>query len=145
VTTTDLQAAVDHVLGLRGVETPCETCHGMGVRTYPSTAGWRHEVGGATSTKDVCDSCWGTGDAVRTGVNLRRLFAEEDARVAARAVSLLGESVGVGMDTMRPAVKELAKELDAMSKSKNKPRPPWFSLACEQVAKSLRNGLEASK
>jgi hypothetical protein len=134
--------ALSEVLRMRGVETPCETCHGMGVRAYPSTAGWRHEAGTAESTKDVCDYCWGTGDDYRKGANLRKMAAEEDARVAARAVSLLGESVGVGMETMRPAVVGLVKELEALAKTKNKPRPPWFSLACEQVAKVLKAGVE---
>jgi hypothetical protein len=140
--TADLQAAIDHVLRMRGVETPCETCHGMGVRTYPSTAGWRHEAGGAKSTKDVCDACWGSGDFHQRGVDLRKMAAEEDARVAARSVVLLGESVGVEMETMRPAVLALVKELESLSKTKNKPRPPWFSLACEQVAKVLKAGVK---
>lgn len=135
--------ALSEVLRMRCVEEPCTKCHGLGVRGYPSTATWRGGVGGSLITVDVCDACWGTGDADRTGVNLRRLFAEEDARVAARAVTLLGESVGVGMDTMRPAVAALVKELESLSKTKNKPRPPWFSLACEQVAKALKAGVEA--
>jgi hypothetical protein len=134
--------ALSEVLRMRGVETPCETCHGMGVRWYLGAFTWKDAGGGGDRRRDVCDSCWGTGDADRQGVNLRKMAAEEDARVAARAVSLLGESVGVGMDTMRPAVLALVKELDAMSKTKNKPRPPWFSLACEQVAKVLKAGVE---
>jgi hypothetical protein len=134
--------ALSEVLRLRGVEAPCEACHGMGAMWYPNTSTWRYTAGGG-STRDVCDSCWGTGDADRQGVNLRKMAAEEDARVAARSVVLLGESVGVEMETMRPAVLALVKELESLSKTKNKPRPPWFSLACEQVAKALRNGLEA--
>jgi hypothetical protein len=134
--------ALSEVLRMRHVEEPCTKCHGFGNKSYPTTATWRGGVGGQAITVDVCDACWGTGDAIRAGVNLRRLFAEEEARVAARAVSLLGESVGVGMETMRPAVVALVKELEALAKTKNKPRPPWFSLACEQVAKVLKAGVE---
>lgn len=143
MTTDTMQAAIDHVLRLRGVETPCESCHGMGVRAYPSTAGWRNWAGASKSTKDVCDACWGTGDAERHGDDLRRWTEEENARVAKRALTLLGETAGVGLATMRPAVETLAKELDVLSKAKSKPRPPWFSLVCEQVSKVLREGLEA--
>lgn len=141
--TDSLQAAIEQVLRLRHVEEPCTACHGLGNKAYGSTSTWRCGVGGSSITVDVCDSCWGTGDAIRTGVNLRRLFAEEESRIAERAVTLLGDKAGVGFSTMRTAVLAVAKELETLSKTRNKPRPPWFSLVCERVAKALRDGLEA--
>ena len=61
------------VLEMRGVEYLCEKCHGVGVRAYGNTSGWRGGIGGQVITSDTCDSCWGTGDEYRHGVNLRQL------------------------------------------------------------------------
>lgn len=53
------------VHALRGVQTPCPGCSGLGVKLYGSTATWRGGIGGAAMTNDVCDECWGSGDAER--------------------------------------------------------------------------------
>jgi hypothetical protein len=59
----------------RGVEDPCETCGGAGSRPYASTSTWRGGWGGSAITRDVCDSCWGSGDKGRPWVNLRHIYA----------------------------------------------------------------------
>lgn len=64
---------VERFLAWRGVDTPCRGCGGAGTRSYGSTATWRGGVGGQSMTSDVCDRCWGTGDADRHGTNLREL------------------------------------------------------------------------
>lgn len=51
------------ILEQRGVVERCSACIGLGVRAYGSTATWRGGVGGMTITSDVCDKCWGSGDA----------------------------------------------------------------------------------
>lgn len=56
---------------------PCRECDGLGRRIYGSSAGWRRGAAGQTVTCDVCDKCWGSGDAMRHGANLRAL---EDKR-----------------------------------------------------------------
>lgn len=145
MTPTDLQAAIDHVLRLRGVETPCETCHGLGTRTYSNGATWRGGMGTCMSEKDICDTCWGTGDAHRTGVNLRKQRDEETHRVAVAALYLYADKAGAGIGTMHAAVEAVAVELVAMTKTRNKVRPPWFSLVCESLAQSLRDGVDAAK
>lgn len=70
----DLKEHVDHVfkefLEYRGVEMPCGVCNGMGTRTYGSNTTWRGGIGGQVITLDVCNSCWGTGDKHRKGVDL---------------------------------------------------------------------------
>lgn len=73
----------------RGVETPCLRCGGSG-RCHRRTSG----MGPGLETMDVCESCWGTGDRLNTGADLRRLLQEEDARVAERAVHALAEAAG---------------------------------------------------
>lgn len=56
----------EQFLAQRGVEQPCEKCSGLGVRVYGSTATWHKDrIGGAAMTQDVCDECWGSGDAVK--------------------------------------------------------------------------------
>lgn len=47
----------------RGVVDPCARCRGWGVRWYGNTSTWRGGMGGARMTRDVCDACWGSGDA----------------------------------------------------------------------------------
>ena len=53
------------VASLRGVDTPCKECAGLGVKTYGSTATWRGGIGGQSLTSGVCDKCWGSGDEHR--------------------------------------------------------------------------------
>lgn len=124
-------------LDWRGVEIPCATCGGSGRRTYGSTATWRGGIGGARMTADVCDACWGTGDAGQRGVDLRALRAGEEARVAERAACLLAHSVGAGMGTTREAIREIASELERLARGR-KLRPRWFPNLCESLAKTLR-------
>lgn len=69
----------ERALEWRAVEDPCDSCGGSGVKTYGSTSTWRGGVGGQMVTTDVCDACWGRGDKVRTGANLREI----ESRVAA--------------------------------------------------------------
>ena len=71
----------------RNVDTPCAVCRGTGVRVYPSTATWAGGGGGQALTSDVCDACWGTGDKIKIGADLRamrsRLKITEEERDAA--------------------------------------------------------------
>lgn len=38
-------------------------CGGSGLKTYGTSGTWRSGSGGMTITQDVCDHCWGSGDA----------------------------------------------------------------------------------
>ncbi len=69
------------VMERRGVEYPCEKCHGIGVRAYGSTATWGGGIGGQAITSDTCDVCWGTGDYYKRGVNLRLLRSKSIGEV----------------------------------------------------------------
>ena len=59
----NIEQLVQHVVELRGIDTPCQTCAGLGTQIYPSTATWHGGMGGMTITQDVCSKCWGSGDA----------------------------------------------------------------------------------
>ena len=62
-------------LEMRGIETPCPECQGVGSKMYGSTATWQGGIGGAMMTASVCDSCWGSGDKNRKWTNLRRIMS----------------------------------------------------------------------
>ena len=75
----DADEAYFAMLRARGVDEPCDKCDGLGRFNYPNTGTWRASKGmvvGRAFTMDVCDACWGSGDAKRHGVDLRELEAE---------------------------------------------------------------------
>lgn len=55
----------------RGVENPCPRCGGLGKRSYADTTTWRGGCGGQEVTADICDKCWGSGEAAKPWTNLR--------------------------------------------------------------------------
>lgn len=72
------RASHRYMLEMRGIETPCAQCGGTGTRSYANSSTWRGGAGGQSITHDVCDACWGTGDAHRTGANLRLAGTKPD-------------------------------------------------------------------
>lgn len=69
----DSKEFYERFLEYRGIEKPCENCRGIGRKAYPSTSTWRGGMGGSMITFDVCDKCWGSGDANEKWVDLRKL------------------------------------------------------------------------
>ncbi len=57
----------------------CERCQGTGGITYGSTATWHGGIGGSAMTYDVCNKCWGSGNANRPWTNLKRVAAMQRA------------------------------------------------------------------
>lgn len=55
----------------------CARCGGSGCIVYGSTATWRGGIGGQAMTDDVCNQCWGSGNARRPWKNLKRVAAME--------------------------------------------------------------------
>lgn len=62
-------------LEYRGITTPCKKCNGTGSRLYPDITTWSHGIGGQLMTQDICDCCWGSGDADNPWTNLRKVNA----------------------------------------------------------------------
>lgn len=140
--TSQVQFLIENLRCRRNIEGDfCPKCNGWGVLTYPSTATWRGGIGGAAMTSDVCDACWGTGDASRSGADLRKLRNEEDARVARRAVSLITDSVAATAKSTRPALEALCAELDRLARGRKK-RPWFFREAAAAIARILRRSME---
>jgi len=102
-------------------------------------------------TWDVCDECWGSGDANRSWTDLRRLEAEESARVTARAATLLADSLGMSMSALKPAGLALAQELDKQSRRRKPPLGDGFweqqhwVIVCSGLAKLLREMANVDK
>lgn len=63
--------ALASFLSFRGITNPCAACVGAGSRVYGDTSTWRRRTGGAVMTRDVCDACWGSGDATKPWTDLR--------------------------------------------------------------------------
>jgi len=132
------------LLALRHINTPCSRCKGTGGYWYGSTSTWRKGVGGCAMTWDVCDACWGSGDAARHWTDLRALQAGEDERVNDEVWSYFAHGIGANLRGMVPALEAIAGELERMSKGR-KTRPEWFFDACKILGKRLRSGLEAGQ
>lgn len=61
----DRKKLFDEFVEMRNVQTPCPECGGTGVKNYPNTATYHRNISlaGQAFTADVCDECWGSGDA----------------------------------------------------------------------------------
>lgn len=136
--------ALAWMLERRGIERPCEWCQGFGQRGYASTATWRGGMGGAAMTSDVCDHCWGSGNADSPWTDLRRLRNEEDHRVHLRAGELLAQRCGAGLRTLLPGLDELCAELDKFERQRRK-RPYGFDTVVRCLAGVLRDMVAAKR
>lgn len=72
----------DRLLEWRGIsrdmgDTPCTRCHGSGRAMYGDSTTWRGGFGGQAITADVCDQCWGSGNAEKPWTNLRKVAHAE--------------------------------------------------------------------
>jgi hypothetical protein len=122
-------------LCLQGAGVACLVCRGTGTRTYSNTATWRGGMGGASTTSDVCDVCWGTGRTDKTGANLREMMKElEDAR---KDVSLkwLKERTGAGSNFHKPYFALIAKKIRGVKRWPSDDF--WLQRTVEVVAKAL--------
>lgn len=75
---TDRQFSYNDMLEWRGIsvlngDVPCPECGGSGVKAYGDTSTWQKGIGGQMITSDVCDNCWGSGNAKQPWTNLREL------------------------------------------------------------------------
>ena len=71
---------LERFLEWRGINSPCTKCQGVGSIAYASTATWRGGVGGAAITWDVCNLCWGSGDATKPWTNLQLMESKNEYR-----------------------------------------------------------------
>jgi hypothetical protein len=55
-------------------ENVCAKCAGTGTLVYGNTSTYWHSIGGAAMTQDVCEHCWGSGDASRPWPSHREFY-----------------------------------------------------------------------
>lgn len=125
----------------RGVEDPCERCGGSGVVIYGSTSTWRGGMGGSKSTRDVCPTCWGSGDRHHPWTDLRKLMSEQHQQVAAMAMSAVACSAGANLRSLAGTAETIAVELDKLARGR-KARPPYWRECCESLARVIRLGIQ---
>lgn len=123
-----------YICDLRSVESPCKRCDGLGVRAYSDTSTWSQGIGGQAITTDVCDACWGTGDAERSGANLRKMGAEIE-RLRADVERLTRERTEARDDLEEEshALLDAKKEVDALRAEVERLTPtrcPYVALLC---------------
>jgi hypothetical protein len=140
----------------RGVEAPCGTCDGSGVRVYGSTATWRGGVGGQAVTTGVCDACWGSGDMHRKYTNLRAVeSAIRDSKRTAlydAFVEHIAKATGATLEVLggpsRAALEMAADLITKESRRRNLPewaRGFWGQRAMEYTAAALREAATFGK
>lgn len=121
----ELEARVvrsDTFLKERNVGTPCSACHGMGVKWYSSGATWHGGMGTASCEKDVCDTCWGSGDAEKHWLDLRENAKERSRWEASQVVAWFKDRVGFASDTiLRRSFDELDRVLDKETRRRKLP------------------------
>lgn len=114
----------------------CPTCQGRGSRVYGSGATWRGGAGVASYQRDVCDTCWGSGDAQNPNANLRdelaELHAALHAKGAAASGAWLAAKLGLEHETMRRELPVVAKKLRTM-----RGLGFWSGMLCDLLAKAL--------
>jgi len=135
-----LEDARIEFLRLRGVETPCERCKGMGTRLYSSGATWRTGMSTRKFTYDLCDECWGTGDDNKHSLDLKILEKRLREKDHNECVSWLASYLGLGFPIMKERILMLADLADEQSKKfpPSYERFSWF-LSWESLALLLRN------
>jgi hypothetical protein len=131
------------MLRWRGIEVPCQRCHGSGVRLYGSTSTWQGGAGGAEMTTDVCDQCWGTGDERRKGADLRELMAVRREWEGAQCLKYFARQTGATLGITREHMGAIAEILDRETRRRTTPFDAgggrfWWFRTLEVVAAALR-------
>ena len=122
---------------------PCSRCKGAGHRWYSNGGTW-HKPGMATQSfrEDICDLCWGSGCSSSPWLNLREQEDDRDDRIRVGAARLLADAAGVAFGHLRPAIGEIAVELERLSRGR-KSRARSFESVCLSLARHLREMVEA--
>ena len=113
-----MSATIEELMEWRGIEKPCARCDGTGWHVYGSTSTWRGGIGGHAMTPDVCDACWGSGDAGHPWTDLRALEAKHREARARKALDEMVERFRFKGEYMRADVRALADLLDAIGEGR---------------------------
>lgn len=125
----------------RNVRVPCDKCSGLGGRWYSSGSTWRGGMGTARCEHDVCDACWGSGDASRPWTNIREVEKHRRAWESEQCAMWLAQRVGANFGHVRDGLAELLAVIEKESRRRKLPAGVdmfWYARTCETIASVLR-------
>lgn len=118
-------SAYDEALALaqrmRGVVDPCPLCQGLGWRMYSSGSTWRGGMGTASFAHDVCDVCWGSGDAARPVADLRAMESARAGWDEYQCMRWLSGQLGAELPTIRKRIAALSEHCYAQVRKRKLP------------------------
>jgi hypothetical protein len=135
------EESLTQFLRLRGVNTPCEKCRGLGVYHYSSGSTWRGGMGTCAFQWDICDVCWSTGDKYRIGTDIRELEAQRKKWQEDQILEYLAYRLGCGLSRISQRVLQLS---DLCEKQANRRKLPegeeafWWNSEWHALGRMLR-------
>lgn len=90
-------------------------------------------------TVDVCDTCWGTGDADRHGCDLRKMKSDLLSARRENALEFINQSIGTSL--LKKRILQLADLADSQTRKRKLPDgedPFWWNRDWEALASLLR-------
>lgn len=136
------------LLAVRGVRDPCETCLGVGVQLYSSTATWKGGIGGCAMTTDVCDKCWGSGDKYRPGFDQRAMRDDKTQWERSQVAKWLSNHSGINFSCTKKCWEHLLDRLDKEQRRKKLPDgidPFWYYNTVNTLQAMLRELMKADE
>lgn len=139
----DRQEFKNYLRHVRGVEDPCQSCQGLGVRSYSSTATWRGGMGGQAFTQDVCDKCWGSGDVSRPWADIRKMERARADWEENQVFEYLARRLGCGLSGIKGRISQLAAMCNKESNRRKIPEGEHVFKWCQdwQMLGSILNRL----
>lgn len=126
------------ILDYRGIINPCKKCSGFGECTYGSTATWRGGIGGQSCTSDVCDKCWGSGNADRPWTNIREVEKRRKNWEESQCLEYLAQRSGANLGRIKNRFLQLSEMCLKESRKRKIPEgesPFWWSMEWDMFAK----------
>lgn len=126
-----------------GVDTPCQKCHGLGRHIYSHGSTWRGGVGTCGGVWDICDACWGSGDATQPFEDRRAIEAEWKEQLAKASLeNWLGRGVMAHFYATHEDAQWVAREviqfLDSLDRRRKNPVPVMAQGLVEVLKESLQ-------
>lgn len=98
-------------------------------------------MGASAVTIDVCDVCWGSGDAHSPGENLQEWRDREQRLMVESSSRWLRDRLGADISSLRSMLAFLAEEVERLSRKRKVPDGMdefWFRRAMELFSSVLR-------
>lgn len=122
----------------RNVHTPCERCKGLGHCSYSNGATYHdHSVATQAFQDDICDHCWGSGDAHSPWTNVLELERSEKDWEEEQCLKYLAQRSGATLPRIKSRFLQLADMCAKESRRRKLPdgeSPFWWSMEWDMFA-----------